>query len=53
MPYGRCDGKEERCLHSDGTSFFNFLLSELESFTGAAWEQEDDITMVALQRKSL
>src|SRR6266480_235418 len=36
--------------HSDGTSLFNHLLSELESFTGVAWEQEDDITMVTLQK---
>ena len=39
--------------HVDGISLFNFLLSELGSFTGAAWEQEDDITMMALQRKPL
>ncbi len=39
--------------HSDGTSLFNFLLSELKSFTGEAWEQEDDITMVTLQRTPL
>jgi serine phosphatase RsbU (regulator of sigma subunit) len=36
--------------HSDGTSLFNLLLSELKNFTGEAWEQEDDITMVTLQR---
>ncbi len=35
---------------SDGTSLFNLLLDELKSFTGEAWEQEDDITMVTLQR---
>ena len=39
--------------HSDGTSLFNLLLSELKSFTGEAWEQEDDITMVTLQRTLL
>jgi hypothetical protein len=39
--------------HSDGTSLFNLLLSELKSFTGEAWEQEDDITMVTLQRTIL
>jgi serine phosphatase RsbU (regulator of sigma subunit) len=38
--------------HSAGTSLFNLLLSELENFTGKEWEQEDDITMVALQRTS-
>jgi hypothetical protein len=26
------------------------LLEELERFTGEGWEQEDDITLVALQR---
>ena len=39
--------------HSDGTSLFNLLLSELKSFTGEAWEQEDDITLLTLQRKVL
>jgi serine phosphatase RsbU (regulator of sigma subunit) len=39
--------------HSDGTPLFNLLLSELKSFTGEAWEQEDDITMVTLQRTVL
>jgi len=39
--------------HSDGTSLFNYLLDELKSFTGEAWEQEDDITMVTLQRTPL
>ncbi len=28
----------------------SYLLHELEKFTGAAWEQEDDITLVTLQR---
>ena len=41
---------EER---TDGSSLFNHLLSELKSFTGEAWEQEDDITMVTLQRTVL
>jgi len=39
--------------HSDGTSLFNRLLSELKSFTGEAWEQEDDITLLTLQRTVL
>jgi serine phosphatase RsbU (regulator of sigma subunit) len=39
--------------HYDGTSLFNHLLDELKSFTGEAWEQEDDITMVTLQRTLL
>jgi anti-sigma regulatory factor (Ser/Thr protein kinase) len=29
------------------------LLAELERFTGAGWEQEDDITLVTLQRRAL
>jgi len=33
-----------------GTALIDKLLSELESFTGAGWEQEDDITMVSLRR---
>jgi anti-sigma regulatory factor (Ser/Thr protein kinase) len=28
------------------------LLAELERFTGAGWEQEDDITLVTLQRRA-
>jgi serine phosphatase RsbU (regulator of sigma subunit) len=39
--------------HSDGTSLFNLLLGRLKSFTGEAWEQEDDITMVTLHRMVL
>src|SRR5918999_393482 len=35
---------------SDGPSLVNFLLSELGRFTGEAWEQEDDITLVTLDR---
>jgi len=38
---------------SDGTLLFNLLLSELKNFTGEAWEQEDDITLVTLQRTVL
>ncbi|MFN8185542.1 MAG: SpoIIE family protein phosphatase [Gaiellales bacterium] len=36
--------------HGAGTELIDRLLVELESFTGEGWEQEDDITMVALQR---
>jgi serine phosphatase RsbU (regulator of sigma subunit)/anti-sigma regulatory factor (Ser/Thr protein kinase) len=35
------------------TSPVDGLLSELDRFTGPAWEQEDDITLVALQRAPL
>jgi serine phosphatase RsbU (regulator of sigma subunit) len=33
-----------------GSSLINFLLEELTCFTGEGWEQEDDITLVVLQR---
>jgi serine phosphatase RsbU (regulator of sigma subunit) len=33
-----------------GEALVNFLLSELSRFTGEDWEQEDDITLVTLQR---
>ncbi|MDP9352186.1 MAG: ATP-binding protein, partial [Chloroflexota bacterium] len=33
-----------------GASLVEFLLSELREFTGVEWEQEDDITLVMLQR---
>jgi len=36
--------------HAGGTSLIDFLLAELARFTGPAWEQEDDVTMVTLQR---
>ena len=34
----------------DGEDLIRFVLADLESFTGAGAEQEDDITMVALSR---
>jgi serine phosphatase RsbU (regulator of sigma subunit) len=37
--------------HRSGkSSLIDFLLSELTSFTGEDWEQEDDITLVTLVR---
>ena len=33
-----------------GTALIDFLLGELANFTGPGWEQEDDVTLVALQR---
>jgi len=36
--------------HPGGTGLIDLLLNELATFTGADWEQEDDVTMVALQR---
>ena len=35
---------------SGGSSLVSFLLSELTRFTGEDWEQEDDITLVTLER---
>jgi serine phosphatase RsbU (regulator of sigma subunit) len=35
---------------SGGSSLIGFLLSELTKFTGEDWEQEDDITLVTLER---
>jgi serine phosphatase RsbU (regulator of sigma subunit) len=37
--------------HAEG-SVVDFLMDELRSFTGDGWEQEDDITLVTLQRSS-
>jgi serine phosphatase RsbU (regulator of sigma subunit) len=36
--------------HSHGTSLIDFLLTELKGFTGEGWEQEDDMTLLTLQR---
>jgi serine phosphatase RsbU (regulator of sigma subunit)/anti-sigma regulatory factor (Ser/Thr protein kinase) len=35
---------------STDSSLNNFLLSELTRFTGKSWDQEDDITLVSLER---
>ena len=35
---------------SGGSALINFLLAELARFTGENWEQEDDITLVTLDR---
>jgi serine phosphatase RsbU (regulator of sigma subunit)/predicted ester cyclase len=36
--------------HDEGEALVDFLMEELYSFTGERWEQEDDITLVTLQR---
>src|SRR5215207_6465632 len=36
--------------HPDAATLIDSLLAELERFTGEEWEQEDDITLVTLQR---
>ena len=38
--------------HPGGTTLIDFLLGELATFTGDDWEQEDDVTMVVVQRIS-
>ncbi len=38
--------------HAEGESLVDFLMDELYSFTGDGWEQEDDITLVALRRSA-
>jgi serine phosphatase RsbU (regulator of sigma subunit) len=38
--------------HAEGEPLVDFLMEELYSFTGEGWEQEDDITLVTLQRTS-
>jgi serine phosphatase RsbU (regulator of sigma subunit) len=37
--------------HTDGPTLIDFLLGELRNFTGEGWEQEDDMTMLTLQRR--
>jgi anti-sigma regulatory factor (Ser/Thr protein kinase) len=36
--------------HAGGAALIDFLLAQLNDFTGADWEQEDDATLVTLQR---
>jgi predicted ester cyclase len=36
--------------HPGGAALIDSLLAELEQFTGDEWEQEDDITLLTLQR---
>jgi anti-sigma regulatory factor (Ser/Thr protein kinase) len=36
--------------HPDGATAKDFLLAQLAEFTGPGWEQEDDVTLVTLQR---
>jgi len=47
-------GRLQRLLASrsqGGEALVAFLLDELARFTGSSWEQEDDITMVLLERE--
>ena len=38
--------------HPGEATLIDVLLSELRCFTGEAWEQEDDVTLLTLQRTS-
>jgi serine phosphatase RsbU (regulator of sigma subunit)/anti-sigma regulatory factor (Ser/Thr protein kinase) len=38
--------------HEGGAELVDFLLEELTKFTGPGWEQEDDVTLVTLERTS-
>ena len=38
--------------HAEKRSLGEFLLEELYSFVGEGWEQEDDITLLALRRSA-
>jgi serine phosphatase RsbU (regulator of sigma subunit)/anti-sigma regulatory factor (Ser/Thr protein kinase) len=39
--------------HEGGATLIDFLMAQLAEFTGAGWEQEDDVTLVTLQRFAL
>jgi serine phosphatase RsbU (regulator of sigma subunit) len=38
--------------HGEQRSLGDYLLEELHSFTGQGWEQEDDITLLTLERSA-
>jgi serine phosphatase RsbU (regulator of sigma subunit)/anti-sigma regulatory factor (Ser/Thr protein kinase) len=48
--YGFPRLKDDMTADVSGTDLLDLLLDRLHGFTGAGWEQEDDITMVALRR---
>ncbi len=39
--------------HPGGDALIEFLLGQLAAFTGDNWEQEDDVTLVTLQRSAI
>ncbi|MCB8936845.1 MAG: SpoIIE family protein phosphatase [Ardenticatenaceae bacterium] len=43
--------QELMATHADGDTLKEFLLDQLAAFTGPGWEQEDDVTLVTLQRE--
>jgi serine phosphatase RsbU (regulator of sigma subunit)/anti-sigma regulatory factor (Ser/Thr protein kinase) len=46
--FGRLEGLVK--AHAGGSALIDYLLGELAAFTGPGWEQEDDVTMVVLER---
>jgi hypothetical protein len=38
--------------HSHADGHIEFLLNELQDFTGEDWDQEDDITLVILRKNA-
>jgi serine phosphatase RsbU (regulator of sigma subunit)/anti-sigma regulatory factor (Ser/Thr protein kinase) len=45
-------GKKIESYLGSGESMIDFLLADLASFTGSDWEQEDDISMVTVDRSA-
>ncbi len=43
--------QELMATHANGDTLKDFLLDQLATFTGPGWEQEDDVTLVTLQRE--
>ena len=48
--FGTLQMEEFVRAHPGGATLIDSLLAELEQFTGEAWEQEDDIALLTLQR---
>jgi anti-sigma regulatory factor (Ser/Thr protein kinase) len=43
--------QELLATHPEGATVNDFLLAQLADFTGPTWEQEDDVTLVTIQRE--
>ena len=41
---------QQHSSDADGAALIGILLNELKNFTGKGWEQEDDVTLLTLQR---
>ena len=48
--FGSPRAKELVAAHPGGATLIHHLLAELAGFTGEDWEQEDDVTLVTLER---